>query len=428
VKTIMTATLVGIAILTGASVLCQQEAVIVLDGATIIDGTGAGPCADCRLVIRGNRIEAMGPSSGIQTPAGASTINLRGFFVLPGLIDHHFHIENDPNLALKQLAYGITAFRDPGQWIEQFDPLKEMMRKNHLPGPRMSLTGPHFDGPGPAYPKDSRVILGPLEARRWTEQVIDQGATAIKVYFRLSLDLIKTVIDTAHARGVPVTGHLEIVDAAEAIRLGLDGLEHITSFGVALAPLRQGEVYRQPILADNSARREGRYRMWAELDFSTPQAKALLALISERRTFVDPTLAVFERREGLPLSTSAQVTAVKGFKNMMRFVKILHDAGARVVVGSHTAVPFAERGRAFFRETELLVDCGLTPIEVIRAATQRGAEFLGREHELGTLKPSMLADLIVVEGNPAADIRALRNVRRVMVDGKWIPTREYEGY
>ena len=67
-------------------------------------------------------------------------------------------------------------------------------------------------------------------------------------------------------------------------------------------------------------------------------------------------------------------------------------------------------------------------MEVIRAATQRGAEFLRREHELGTLKPAMLADLIVVEGNPAADIRALRNVRRVMVDGRWIPTREYEGY
>ena len=84
----------------------------------------------------------------------------------------------------------------------------------------------------------------------------------------------------------------------------------------------------------------------------------------------------------------------------------LHDADARVVTGSlHRAVPFAERGRAFFRETELLVDRRLTPMEVIRAATQRGAEFLGREHELGTLKPSMLADLIVVEGNPAADIQ-----------------------
>jgi imidazolonepropionase-like amidohydrolase len=423
VKITLNSILVVVAIFGGPSVLYQQEAAIVLDGATIIDGTGARPCEGCRLVIRGKRIEAVGPASGIQAPPGASTIDLRGFFVLPGLIDHHFHIENDPNLALKQLAFGITTFRDPGQWIEQFESLKEMMRKGNLPGPRMSLTGPHLDGPGPAYPKDSRVILGPLEARLWTEQVITQGATAIKVYFRLPLDLIKTVIDAAHARGVPVTGHLEIVDAAEAIRLGLDGLEHVTSFGVALAPLRQGEVYRQAILADNSARREGRYRMWAELDFSSPQAKALLALISERRTFVDPTLAVFERREGSP-STSAQITAVQGFKNMMRFVKILHDAGARVVVGSHTAVPFAERGRAFFRETELLVECGLTPMEVIRAATGRAAEFLRREHELGTLKPAMLADLIVVEGNPAADIRALRNVRRVMVDGKWIPTRE----
>ncbi|PYV09654.1 MAG: hypothetical protein DMG07_22705 [Acidobacteria bacterium] len=97
-------------------------------------------------------------------------------------------------------------------------------------------------------------------------------------------------------------------------------------------------------------------------------------------------------------------------------------------VGSHTQVPFAERGRAYFRETELLVEAGLTPAEVIRAATERGAEFLRRERDLGTLRAGMLADLIVVEGDPARDIRALRSVRRVMVGGRWIPIERYRDY
>jgi imidazolonepropionase-like amidohydrolase len=417
------ALMLGLTFLMGSGAGGGQDSAgpaIVLDNATVIDGTGGPPCAGCRIIIRGEHIEAIGPAAKVAQPAGSSRLDLAGSFVLPGLIDHHYHIENDARLALRHLAYGITAFRDPGQWIEQFDGLKEMMRRDNLPGPRMSLTGPHLDGPGPAYPKDSRVVFGPIEAARWTEYAISEGASAIKVYFRLPLDLIKTVADTAHARNVPVTGHLEIVDAAEAIRLGLDGIEHVTSFGVALAPPRAGETYRQAILADNGARREGRYRMWADLDFASPRAKALLSLVAEKRTFVDPTLAVFERRQ--------DEVFVRGFHNMVRFVKLLHDAGGRIVVGSHTQVPFAERGRAYFRETELLVEAGLTPAEVIRAATESGAEFLRRERDLGTLRAGMLADLIVVEGDPARDIRALRSVRRVMVGGRWVPIERYRDY
>ena len=129
----------------------QTHVAIVLEGATIIDGTGGPPCSECSIVIRGNRIEAVGPAAKIGKPAGAETVDLRGQFILPGLIDHHFHIERDSRLALLQLSYGITAFRDPGQWIEQFDELRELIRTNGLPGPRMSLTGPHLDGAGPAW-------------------------------------------------------------------------------------------------------------------------------------------------------------------------------------------------------------------------------------------------------------------------------------
>src|SRR4030095_12579564 len=95
---------------------------------------------------------------------------------------------------------------------------------------------------------------------------IAQGASVIKVYFRLPLGLIKVVTETAHARGVPVTAHLEIVDAADAIRAGGDGVEHVTSFGTALTPLREAEKYRQSVLADNNARRDGRYKMWSEIE------------------------------------------------------------------------------------------------------------------------------------------------------------------
>ena len=134
------------------------------------------------------------------------------------------------------------------------------------------------------------------EAHLAVSRFVEDGASAIKVYFRLPIGLIKVVANTAHARGLPVTAHLEIVDATDAIRAGVDGIEHVTSFGTALMPLREAEKYRQSVLADNNARREGRYTVWSTIDLDSPRANTLYKLLAERGTFVSPTLAVFERR------------------------------------------------------------------------------------------------------------------------------------
>ena len=137
-----------------------------------------------------------------------------------------------------------------------------------------------------------------------------------------------------------VTAHLEIVDATDAIRAGVDGIEHVTSFGTALMPLREAEKYRQAVLADNNARRDGRYKMWSEIDLDSPRVKQTLDLITGRGTFISATLAVFERRDG---DRNVTETHAHGFKNMLRFVGMAKKAGARVVVGSHSSVPHAER-------------------------------------------------------------------------------------
>ena len=104
---------------------------------------------------------------------------------------------------------------------------------------------------------------------------------------------------------------------------------------------------------------------------------------------------------------------------MLRFVGICHQAGAKIVVGSHTSAPFAERGRAYQRELELLVECGLTPLEALTAGTLHNAEFFGIEDRLGTIEPGKTADLILVDGDPSADITAMRNVKHVLLNGNW---------
>jgi imidazolonepropionase-like amidohydrolase len=358
-------------------------------------------------------------------------MDLSGRTIIPGLIDLHFHIEDDPRLALRQLSHGVTTFRDPGQWNDKFTGLRKMMADDGLKGPRIFTCGPHIDGDHPAYPNDSVVARDPEEARWLAERNIEEGATALKIYFRLPLASARAVIDVCNAHHVPCTAHLEILDAREAFLAGLHGVEHITSLGPALLPARERERYRQAVLLDNDARREGRYRIFAQLNLDGPDAKALYTVLHDRRPWIDATLAVFERRADRPPPRTTKQTAelmAVGFATMKRLTRRAASEGARIVVGGHSEVPFAGRGEAPWRELELLVESGFTPLEAITAATGTAATFLYRDQELGTLRPGRVADLVVLEGDPLEDIRAVRTVLRVMTAGVWVDREKYKNY
>ena len=408
-----------------------QARFLVLDNVRVIDGTGAQPIERGRIVIAGGRIVRIGPAATVRAPADAETLDLSGQTVIPGLIDLHFHIEDDPKLALRQLSHGVTSFRDPGQWDEKFEGLRQMIAADQLPGPRIFTTGPHIDGERPAYPADSVVARDAEEARRLAEHAVKQGASALKIYFRLPYASAKAVIDVCVARGIPCTAHLEITDARELIEAGLHGIEHVTSLGPSLLPRVQAEAYRQAVLADNDARRDGRYAMFAAADLDGPQAQALYAVLRARKPWLDATLAVFERRaDRPPPGTKPEIVPVlaAGFAKMKQLARRAGQEGARLVMGGHSTVPFAERGEAPWRELELLVESGLTPLEAITAATGTAAAFLYRGGEFGTLRPGLRADLVVLRGDPIRDISAIRTVDRVMIDGRWIDVARYRKY
>ena len=391
-----------------------ETSVIAIVGATLIDGRGGPAVPDSVVLVRGAQITAVGKRTSIGIPPGAELVDANGLTLLPGLIDSHFHIDGDDPLPALYLSHGITSIRDPGQWIEAYD----VARKAAAPVPRLFLCGPHLDSPPAAYPTDSYIVRDADETRMAVNRFVDDGASAIKVYFRLPLALIKVAIDTAHARRVPVMGHLEIVDARDAITAGIDGIEHATSFGTALLPLRDAEKYRQAVLADNNARREGRYQVWNAIDLNSAQAKSLFKLIVDRGVVVSPTLAVFERQPGDKDTTQVHVHA---FKQMETFVGLVKKAGAKVVVGSHSDVPHAKRGWAYQRELELLVESGLTPMEAIVAATMENARYFRIQERLGSVEPGKLADLVLVDGDPLKNISNMRRVKRVMLNGRWQP-------
>jgi imidazolonepropionase-like amidohydrolase len=253
----------------------------------------------------------------------------------------------------------------------------------------------------------------------------------LKIYFRLPFASAKAVIDVCQARNIPCTAHLEILDAGELIEAGLHGVEHITSFGVSVGSRVDAEAYRQAVLGDNEARRDGRYRMFARLDLESPTARALYRILRERHPWVDPTLAVFERRSDRPpTGSSAEMAAIgaAGFATMKQLTRRVGQEGARLVMGGHSTVPFAARGEAPWRELELLVESGLTPLEAITAATSTAASFLYRSDQIGTLRTGLQADLIVLRSDPSQDISAIRGVDRVMVAGQWIDVPRYRTY
>ena len=386
--------------------------VYALVGATLIDGTGVGPVTNACVVVRNEKIEAVGTNGEVRIPDGAEIIDINGMTILPGLIDAHYHDEDSDTLTSLYLANGVTSVRDPGEWIESYAKL----RASGKILPRLFLAGPHLDHYPPAYPEDSWIVRDPEEARLAVNALAAQGATVIKVYYGLPLETIREVCRTARENGLPVTAHLEITNAMDAINAGLDGIEHITSFGTCLLPMREVEIYKQKVTADKNARRRGRYEVWSSLSIDdNPDVDSLVSFLAHKKTFVSPTLAVFERRPD-----KGDSVEVNGFANMLRFVGRANAAGATIVVGSHSYVPYAELGFAYQREMELLHQAGLTAMEVLHAATLQNARFFRIDERLGSIEPGKLADLVVVDGDPLQDMSAMRKVKKVMLNGVWV--------
>lgn len=386
---------------------------IALVGATLIDGNGGEPISDACVVIKGNIISDVGKNGDIEIPHDAEIVEAKGLFLLPGLIDAHFHLDGVKELPYHFLQHGVTSLRDPGAWIEAY----AGERASGYPLPRLFLTGPHLDMPPPAYPHDAYLVRDAEEARLQVNRMADHGASAIKIYFRVSLGLIKEICATAHERGLPVTSHLEITNAKDAILAGVDGIEHVTSFGTSLLPELEAEKYRQAVLADNDARRVGRYEIWNSININSQEVDSLINFLVDHQTFLSATLGVFEYRMEDGKKDSVKLN---GFKNMMAFVGKAKKAGVPVVVGSHSIIPYAPLGWAFQREMELLAESGMSNAEVIVAATMENAHFFRIDDRLGSIEKGKQADLILVNKNPLNDISAMRQIQRVMLNGVWI--------
>jgi len=387
---------------------------IAFVGISLINGISESPIKNASVIVRNGLIDKIAETGAMEIPEDAEIINGEGLTLMPGLIDAHFHYDYVKYFPTKFVRNGVTSVRDPGQWVEAYD----FERETGDPLPRLFLTGPHLDMPPPTWPNDCYAVRDKAEVREAMDYLISHGSSAIKIYHRLPLGLIKEVCDIAHAHGLPVTAHLEITDARQAVLAGLDGIEHVTSVGTALVSRKRAEVFRQKMMADNDERKSGRLEMWKDIDVFGKKADSLIKFLIKHKTFFTPTLGPYEYRiEG----NKRDSVAFLAFRNMAAFIGRCQKANVRIVVGSHGPwVPYAKKGWSYQHEMELLSNTGMDNMKIIKASTIENARFLKIDHRLGSIEPGKQADLILIEGDPAAEINDMYKIKKVMLNGIWV--------
>jgi imidazolonepropionase-like amidohydrolase len=418
----------------------QAPTGVALVGATVWDGSDAPPRSDAVVVVRDGHVEAITSKAGFTLPRRTASVDVSGKWIIPGLIDAHAHVA--PWALSRYLAYGVTTVRDMGGVLDTLLALRQRAGRGTEAGPRIFTAGAMIDGRPPTY-ADALPVDDPSAARKAVDRLSVAGADYLKVYTRIDAPLLKAILDEAGTFGLKVTGHLGLVDAVTAAHLGIRGIEHMSGVPEAAS-------------ADPSALLSAHYRgfwpgwtaferSWSGLDSAALNRVA--GDIAGRKTFVIPTLVLhetFSRLDDTAVTQRKELRAVPGavqtawdvpgmiaragwsaadlaeFRraraNQDLFVRAFLRAGGVLAAGTDAANQALIPGFSEHEELELLVRAGLTPAEALAAATRNGAILLGAD-SLGRLAPGKVADLVVLGGDPLADIRNTRKVERVMVRG-----------
>jgi len=414
--------------------------VIALEGATLIDGAGGAPKEDAVILIRNGYIEAVARVNEIRIPRGAERINLVGKTIMPGLIDAHAHVERWA--APRYLAWGVTTVRDLHSATDSAFALKNDLNLGAIVGPRMFTAGAMIDGVPATYPNATGVATA-AEARHAVDQRAVAGADYVKIYTKITPSLLGVLMDEARTLRLPVAAHLGKTDALTAARAGVVSLEHMA--GVVQAAARNPAVFYRAhdlFLAGWTTEEQG----WTTLD-SVSVARTARAL-AQTKVAIVPTLVLHEMlsrldnpilltrpgMEDVP-EDAASVRSVPGllrrtgwrprdFEAFRRararqdqFVREFKRAGGIIAAGTDAANQLLIPGFSLHEEMALLVQAGLTPLEAITSATRRGAHLLQAD-SLGLLAPGRVADLVVLNANPAEHIAATRNIAWVMTRGR----------
>jgi imidazolonepropionase-like amidohydrolase len=396
------------------------EAGVAYTHARVLDVQKGKWLADQTVVVVGDKIAAVGKK--VKIPKGAEVVDLAGKAIVPGLIDMHAHHGGADGVL--NIASGVTTVRDVGNDPDKLDESVQRYDDGTAIGPRVVRYG-FIEGRGEKAAASKVTATDEAEAKAAVEFFAARGYAGIKIYNSIEPELVPVLAKLAHDRKMKVIGHIPaFMLAHEAVRAGYDGIEHINMLFLNFLATKETDT-----------RDTTRFKLVGEgaagLDLASQPVKDFIALLKEHDTLIDPTLSAFEglltgvpgqivpgleplvarlpiqvRRQylrfGLPLTAEQHETYLASYDKLLAMVKLLHDSGIRVVLGTDDLA-----GLAFHHEMALFARAGFSNATVLRLATIDAARALGLDKQIGTIAKGKLADFAIVDGDPLADLASI---------------------
>ena len=432
----------------------QQSAVIVIQGATLINGTGSPAIRNSAIVIDNGKIVDVGPRNDVRAPKNAQTIDARGKWIIPGLIDAHVHFsqsgglytrpdivdlrkwrsyEMEVALIKERLPYtferylvsGVTGVVDCGGPMWNFE-LRDIASRTKK-APRVAVAGPLIGTyPSPTAPTNDPDVVkpnSPAEARELVRRQAEHKPDIIKLLWerqpgdnlQQQTQIMAAAIEESKAHGIRVAVHATELDTAKAaLHAGADILVHsvtdrlVDNDFINLLSSRNVS-YITTLAVENG------YHMVLAQQVELTDIEQKLGDPEVVKTWSE--LAKIRPNEvpgGIPRMPAPPKRPVS-YENLT----LLQSAGVRIVAGTDAGNIGTLHGPSLHHEMEMMADAGLRPMDIIVAATRNAAVVMGKEAEIGTLQKGKFADLVILDADPLADIKNTRKIFKVMKAGEF---------
>lgn len=406
-----------------ADLVFRDVAVLTMDADTALVGQA--------VIVEGDRIAWIGAVGELEVPHGAQVIDGLGRTLLPGLADMHVHMDRtDVPLFL---ANGITAAREMNgdDWHVA---LRDSIAAGEVVGPRMFVASTLLAG----EPQPWRHVLIPdaTTAYRVAHEMKDRGFDDLKIYDGLSRASYDAFVEASGTLDIPLVGHIpRDVGLDGVLAAGQSSIEHVEQITYATVG-HDFDTSRIPEIASRIAASEA----WVVPTLAAQRMLSIAGTPAYNRgldapevRFVDPEIrgwwASLRAPDGAaePGPDDPRRRRAEAFYGFQRdLTAALFDAGVPLLVGTDTPNPLLVPGFSLHLELETLVDAGIPPIDVLRAATRNAARFVGEEGQWGVVRPGALASLVLVEGNPLENLDVLKDPTGVMIAGTWLDRAELQ--
>jgi len=413
------------------------QGTIAITHVNVVDASSSAPRRDQVVVVRGNRIVAVGPARSTPVPSGAHIVDGRGRFLIPGLWDMHVHtvMPGGKEMLAAYIANGVTGVRDmAGDW-GQLTAWRREIADGRLVGPRIIASGPYIEGGDVPIPH--LLARNAAEASAAVDSLVRLGVDFIKIHSQLTREAYFAAARAARERHIPFAGHVpRVVGAADASDSGQRSIEHLLTIptpctpaeSIALAPrfTVQAALGRcsSADLAPLFARfvRNGTWVVptfvaqfevahWPRRDL--PGDAYAKFLPPDLRRFV---AEIFPMPDSIPADANTVGEAV--FDKRLALAGAMQHAGVGVLAGTDAPLRNSPPGFGLHEELLLLARAGLSALEVLRTATEQPARYFNMLDSAGTVAAGKLADLVLLEANPLDDIRNTRRVVAVIANGR----------